>query len=217
MKKKAVLFDMDGTVLDTLEDLARAVNRALEEFGLPAVGRGQVRAALGNGAARLIGACVPAGTAPELTEQVLAWYKPWYAAHCREETRPYEGILPLMEHLKAAGVRMAVVSNKPDGAVQELAAAFFPGLLEAAVGERPGVGRKPDPASVLAAAELLGAGREECVYVGDSEVDVRTAENAGMACVAVTWGFRDEPELRAAGAERLAHSPAELEKLLLSE
>ena len=215
MRYDAVLFDMDGTVLDTLEDLTDAVNRALEEFALPAVSRKRVRASLGNGAARLIHRCLPENTAPELEAKVLAFYMPWYGAHCRIKTRPYEGVVPLMEELRQAGVKLAVISNKPDGAVHELAECFFPGLLEAAVGEKPGVPKKPDPASVLAAAELLDVRPERCAYVGDSEVDVATAKNAGMTGVAVGWGFRDEPELLAAKPDHLASSVAELKALLL--
>lgn len=214
MGAKAVLFDMDGTVLDTLDDLANAVNHCLALYGLPQVSRKKVRASLGNGAARLIAACLPEGSGPDLAERVLADYKPWYAAHCAVETRPYPGIVPLMERLKAAGRKLAVVSNKPDGPVRELAERHFPGLLTAAVGEQKGVPRKPDPAAVLSAARLLDAAPEDCVYVGDSEVDLRTAENAGMPCVSVAWGFRTEEQLRAAGAKRLAHDAAELEKLL---
>lgn len=214
MRCQAVLFDMDGTVLDTLADLDGAVNRSLAEFGLPAVPLQQVRAALGNGAARLIHACVPQGTGPALEQAVLDFYRPWYAAHCRVETGPYPGIVPLMERLKEAGLALALISNKPDEAVQELAAFFFPGLLDAAVGERPGVPRKPDPASALDAARRLGVPPERCVYVGDSEVDVATALNAGMEGVAVAWGFRDEPELVKAGARRIVRTPEELEAVL---
>lgn len=214
MKYKAVLFDMDGTVLDTLDDLADAVNRTLKEFALPQVSRDRVRAMLGNGAARLIRGCLPEGTPEGKEAEVLAWYREWYGAHCRQKTRPYPGIVPLMERLRAEGVKLAVISNKPDGAVKELAEAFFPGLLEQAVGESETVRRKPDPSAVLAAARLLGMDRQDCVYVGDSEVDAATAGNAGMDFIAVTWGFRGREELRAAGAQRLAGSAQALEELL---
>lgn len=214
MKYGAVLLDMDGTVLDTLEDLTDAVNAAMREFGLPVVEARQVRAGLGNGAARLIRYCVPEDCGEALYEQVLAWYKPYYDAHCRIKTRPYPGILPMMERLKARGVKLAVISNKPDPAVKELAAAFFPGLLDLAVGESETVRRKPDPDAVLAAAAQLGVGRESCVYVGDSEVDVMTAKNAAMDCIAVGWGFRDVDWLENHGAEKIARSAEELERLI---
>ena len=143
MRYKAVLLDMDGTVLDTLEDLASAVNHSLERFGLPQVSVEQVRASLGNGAAWLIGHCVPEGCPKALEERVLAFYKPYYDAHCRERTRPYEGIPALLAALRQEGVKLAIISNKPDPAVRELAAAFFPGLLSAAVGESARVQAEP--------------------------------------------------------------------------
>ena len=153
--------------------------------------------------------------APEaLREPVLAFYKPWYDAHCNLKTRPYPGILPLMERLRAAGVRQALISNKPDPAVQELARSYFPGLLETAVGESESVRRKPNPDAVLAAVRQMGLRAADCVYVGDTEVDLATARNAGMACIAVTWGFRSREQLIAAGAERIADTAEELEKLL---
>ena len=214
MRYRAVLFDMDGTVLDTLEDLYQAVNRSLEEFQLPIVSREQVRAGLGNGAAHLIACCVPGDCPPELRQQVLDWYKPWYDAHCRIATQPYPGIVPLMQRLKARGVKLAIISNKPDPAVRELAEAFFPGLLETAVGESATVRRKPDPSAVLTAAERMGIPLCECVYVGDSEVDVQTAQNAGMDGIFVSWGFRTRQQLLEAGAAAIADTAEELETLL---
>ena len=210
MGYKAVLFDMDGTVLDTLEDLWAAVNDSLREFGLPEVSRETVQAGLGNGAAHLISCVAPEDMRPT----VLAFYKPWYDAHCNIRTRPYPGILPLMERLKARGVKQAIISNKPDPAVQALASFYFPGLLEAAVGESATVRRKPNPDAVLAAVEQMGQAAEDCVYVGDTEVDLATAKNAGMACIAVSWGFRSREQLIAAGAEHIADTAEELERLL---
>lgn len=214
MKYKAVLYDMDGTVLDTLSDLTDAVNFSLARFGYPARGTREVRGFLGNGARRLIELAVPAGTEEADILRVLEFYKPYYDAHCRVKTAPYDGILPLMRRLRAAGVMQAVISNKPDPAVQELAAAFFPGLLEYAVGESAAVRRKPAPDAVNAAAARLGLDKAECVYVGDSEVDIATARSAGMDCISVCWGFRDAEELEKAGASCLVHSAEELfEKL----
>lgn len=210
MRYRAILWDMDGTVLDTLEDLWAAVNVSLRHFALPEVSLDTVRAGLGNGAAHLIACCAPA----ERREEVLRFYKPWYDAHCNIRTRPYEGILPLMARLKAAGVRQAIISNKPDPAVQELARVYFPGLLETAVGESAAVRRKPDPDAVLAAAERMGLAPADCVYVGDTEVDLRTARNAGMDCIAVSWGFRSRAQLIEAGAARIADRAEELEAML---
>ena len=156
MKYQAVLFDMDGTVLDTLDDLYDSVNRSLAEFSLPPVSKAHVRRCLGNGAAYLVSHSVPAGCSPELEAEVLAFYKPWYDAHCLIKTAPYEGILPMMHALKKQGLRLAIISNKPDRAVQELSAAFFPDLLELSVGESPSVRRKPAPDTVLTAAAQIG-------------------------------------------------------------
>ena len=208
---RAVLFDMDGTVLDTLQDLWAAVNVSLRRFELPEASLDRVRAGLGNGAAHLIGCCAP----KERRDEVLAFYKPWYDAHCNIATRPYAGILPLMARLKAAGVRLAIISNKPDPAVQELARAYFPGLLETAVGEREGIRRKPDPDAVLAAAAQMDLPVSACVYVGDTEVDLETARRAGMDCIAVSWGFRSREQLLAAGAARIADTAEELEEMLI--
>ena len=215
MRYKAVLFDMDGTVLDTLDDLADSVNRSLREFGLPEVSRFQVGQSLGNGAKYLIRHCLPEGSDEALCEQVLSFYKPWYDAHCLIKTKPYDGILQLMETLRADGVSRAIISNKPDSAVQELAEAFFPGLMDVVIGESPAVKRKPSPDTVLAAASQMGLMASDCVYIGDTEVDLETARNAGMDCIPVSWGFRTEEQLCAAGAEEIIRSPEELKKKLL--
>ncbi len=207
---RAVLFDMDGTVLDTLQDLWAAVNVSLRRFELPEASLDRVRAGLGNGAAHLIGCCAP----EERRDEVLAFYKPWYDAHCNIATRPYAGILPLMARLKAAGVRLAIISNKPDPAVQELAKSYFPGLLETAVGESPAVRRKPSADAVLSAVRQMGLSVADCVYVGDTEVDLETARRAGMACIAVAWGFRSREQLIKAGATRIADSAEELAAML---
>ena len=206
---------MDGTVLDTLDDLADSVNRSLQEFGLPEVSRFQVGQSLGNGAKYLIRHCLPEGSDEALCEQVLSFYKPWYDAHCSIKTKPYDGILQLMETLRADGVSQAIISNKPDSAVQELAEAFFPGLMDVVIGESPAVKRKPSPDTVLAAASQMGLMASDCVYIGDTEVDLETARNAGMDCIPVSWGFRTEEQLRAAGAEEIIRSPEELKKKLL--
>ena len=217
MKYQAVLFDMDGTVLDTLDDLFDSINHSLAEFSLPPVSREHVRQCLGNGAAFLVSHSIPADCSPDLEADVLAFYKPWYDAHCFIKTAPYEGILPMMQYLKEQGLRLAIISNKPDRAVQELSDAFFPGLLELSVGESPSVRRKPAPDTVLTAASQIGLSVDQCVYVGDSEVDLQTARNAGMDCISVTWGFRDETQLIEAGASVLVRTPEDLESLLLRE
>lgn len=210
MKYKAVLYDMDGTVLDTLSDITDAVNYTLRHFGMPERSHDDVRRFLGNGARHLIEESVPGGTAKDVLERVLEFYKPYYDAHCRIKTAPYSGIVALMERLKAAGVKQAVVSNKPDSAVKELAEIFFPGLLELAIGESASVRRKPAPDSVDTAIRAMGLDKSGCIYVGDSEVDIETAKNAALPCISVTWGFRAEDELIASGAQCIVRSADEL-------
>ena len=216
MRYRAVLFDMDGTVLDTLGDLTNAVNHVLTMYGMPTRRRQEVAGFLGNGAAHLLRMAVPAGTPDALREEMLRVYQPWYDSHCAILTAPYPGIVPLMEALRAAGVKQAVISNKQDSAVRLLAAQHFPGLLETAVGESATVRRKPNPDAVLAALREMGVEKSDAIYVGDTEVDLRTAENAGLACAAVGWGFRTEGELLSAGAERVFRSAAELCDWLLN-
>ncbi len=211
MTYRGVLWDMDGTVLDTLADLHAAVNVSLRHFSLPEVSPEAVRAGLGNGAAHLVSEVAP----EERRQEVLAFYKPYYDAHCNIQTRPYPGILPLMEALRAQGVRQAIISNKPHPAVKALAEAYFPGLLDSAVGESETVRRKPNPDAVLAAVKEMGLKLPDCVYIGDTEVDLATARNAGMACIAVSWGFRSREQLIEAGATGIAASAEELAAMLL--
>lgn len=218
MRYQAVLFDMDGTVLDTLDDLASAINAAMEQFGYGTLTREQVRCYVGNGSRRLVERAVPEADSARVDE-ILAWYKPYYTAHCSIRTRPYPGILPLLRALRSAGVPAAIISNKPDKTVRELAGEFFPDLTALAVGENEaaGVRRKPWPDMIDAAAEKLGLDKANCLYVGDSEVDLATARAAGMDCASVLWGFRSREELLRAGAARLFETPEELEAWLLSE
>lgn len=216
MRYKAVLFDMDGTVLDTLADLTNAVNHILAQYGMPPRTPREVASFLGNGAARLLALSAPEGTPEETLREMLAVYQPWYDSHCAILTAPYPGILPLMEALKAAGVKQAVISNKQDRAVRQLAAQHFPGLLETAVGESATVRRKPNPDAVLAALREMDVRPEDAIYVGDTEVDLRTAENAHLDCAAVGWGFRTEEQLRKAGAGHIFQSAEELLNWLLT-
>lgn len=201
---------MDGTVLNTLDDLWDAVNHTLTMFGMPEISSENVAHYLGNGARHLIECAVPEGTDPEITEKALAEYIPYYKANCRVKTAPYPGITELMKKLKDNGIRMAVVSNKPDAATKELSALFFDDLVEVTIGETPQIRRKPAPDTVFEAIRVLGADRKECVYIGDTEVDIQTAENSGIDCISVTWGFRTEDELISAGAKKIAHSAEEL-------
>lgn len=212
---KLIIFDMDGTILDTLDDLTDALNHALARKGYPLRDRREVRRFLGNGIRRLVTLGVPEGTGEEDIQETVDIFMEYYKVHCADCTCPYPGIPGLLESLRREGRMTAVVSNKADVAVQELCRQYFPGLLDYAVGERPGVRRKPHPDTVIAALEELGVLAEEAVYVGDSEVDLETARNAGMDVIAVTWGFRDRYWLLECGAKVLAEDTEELKKKLM--
>ena len=203
--KTGILFDLDGTLLNTLEDLLDATNYALAQCGYPKRTLPELRRFVGNGAENQIRMSLPAGASPEEVERVLSVYKPYYTAHCQVKTRPYDGVLEALEVLKAK-YPIAVVSNKPDGAVKALCAEMFPGIF--ALGETPDCPRKPAPDMVNKACRAIGA--DTCVYVGDSEVDVVTAKNAGVPCLSVLWGFRNRDEIEAAGGEHFCEKPIDL-------
>ncbi len=204
-----ILFDLDGTLLDTLEDLLSATNYALALHGYPRRDLEQLRRAVGSGAWNQIRRSVPEDASEDAVQRVLADYKPYYTAHCRTRTRPYAGIWEALEELKDR-YPLAIVSNKPDPAVKALCGAYFPGIY--AQGEAADCPRKPAPDMVLKAMAAIGADR--CVYVGDSEVDILTAKNAGVPCVSVLWGFRCREELEAAGGSIFCAAPADLPKVL---
>ena len=214
MKLKAVIWDLDGTLLNTLCDLAASTNAALAACGLPLRTQDEVRCFVGNGVRKLIERAVPGGTDGETVDRVYTAFVEHYGAHSRDATRPYDGVPELLDALLARGVKLAIVSNKIDFAVKELSRAYFGERMQVAVGDAPERRIKPAPDSVLEAMRQLGVTREETVYVGDSDVDVATARNAGVTCCAVSWGFRSAESLRAAGAEHIAGSPAELLSML---
>lgn len=212
-----IIFDLDGTLLNTLEDLTDSVNYAMESFGFPVHTIEQIRSFVGNGAPTLIERSIPQGKENPSYDAVLAAFKEHYAAHCEDKTNPYEGIMGLLAQLKDHGYRMAVVSNKFDGAVKRLCEKYFGGYMEAAIGESADVKRKPAPDTVYRALRELSCDGSDAVYVGDSEVDIQTAKNASLPCVSVTWGFRTAGQLKAAGADEslMIRTPQELLPLLL--
>lgn len=212
MKYKAILFDLDGTLLDTLEDMADALNRTMDRFQLPHRSLREVRSFVGNGAKRLV--ALATGAEGERLEEILAVYKEDYDRNYLIKTAPYPGIMALLDRLHKAGCLVGIVSNKPDSTVQSLAEALFEGKADISVGEKSGIRRKPAPDTVLAAMDALGVKKSEAVYVGDSEVDVMTARAAGVPCISVTWGFRDRDVLEAAGAETFAEDCSALWALL---
>ena len=208
---ETVVFDLDGTLLDTLDDLWAAVNAALSFYGLKERSKDEVRAFVGNGIAKLMERAIGMESFPHFDE-ALEKFKRYYAAHCKDKTKPYANILELLKTLQARQIKTAVVSNKADFAVKILADEYFGSLLLGAVGENEvaGIRKKPAPDSLLAVMEELGAKKETTVYVGDSEVDIQTANNASLACVSVTWGFKDERFLVENGATILARTPQEI-------
>lgn len=210
MKYKLAIFDLDGTLLDTLQDLANSLNYALKNIGFPQRSIEEVRRFVGNGIRKLIERGVPAGTSEEETERVLADFMEHYKAHCSDSTKPYDGICELLAALKEKGYLTAVVSNKADAAVKILCEKYFPGKFDAVVGERQCVRKKPAPDTVNSVLAQLGIDREDAVYIGDSEVDVETAKNAGMDCVSADWGFRSRAELTQAGAAKIISCPTEI-------
>ena len=215
MAYRTVLFDMDGTLLDTLEDLRESTNHVLRELGHPERSLEEVRRFVGNGAEMLIRRAVPEGTGEEEILRALGMFRSYYAAHCKEKTRVYDGMLALLDALRARGIKTAVVSNKPDEAVKKLSEEYFGGRMDYAVGAKDGRRCKPYPDMVDAALEALGETREGAVYIGDSEVDVQTGLNAGLPVIAVSWGFRSRETIAEAGATVIADDAAALAKLLL--
>ncbi len=209
-----VIFDMDGTVLDTLEDLTVSVNYVLSKFNMPEHSEEEYRKFFGNGIKYALKCAVPEETPEEVIEEMLPIFREHYNEHCHDRTKPYDGIIELMSMLKANGYKMAIVSNKIDSAVKELNDRFFSEYVDVAIGEKPGIKRKPAPDTVLAALDELGSKKEVAVYIGDSEVDLQTALNSELPCISVLWGFRDKDFLISKGASVFAETPEEVYDIL---
>ena len=215
-----VVFDLDGTLLDTIEDLHLTLDHALEANGLAPRSLAEARAFVGNGIRKLVERGVPAHTPPEVVDAVFDEFNRHYAAHCNDHTSAYPGMRELVASLRSEGRRVAVVSNKSDYAVQELVGIYFPGAFDAVAGVREGIARKPARDMVDAALAAMGPGAQadaaagRAAYVGDSEVDVATARNAQMPCLSVSWGFRSVAQLEEAGATRILATPDELARAI---
>ncbi len=216
MKYGLVIFDMDGTILDTIEDLKDSLNHTLKAHELPEVSLETARRNVGNGIRRLIELSVPNGTSEELIDILFDEMSAYYKEHSAIKTKPYDGICQVIASLRQAGYKTAVVSNKLDTAVQDLVDDYFEGLFDYAIGERPGSGmkRKPAPDAVYEVMKQLGFQKDQAIYIGDSEVDLQTAENAGLSCIAVTYGFRDKELLLSHGATTFADRPEEILTIL---
>ena len=211
---KAVIFDLDGTLLYTLEDLADAMNYTLRRFNMPERTLDEVRRFVGNGIRKLIRRAVPAETTEETVDEMYECFKPYYDEQCLDKTKVYDGMLEELEVLYNKGYKLAIVSNKVDSAVKELNEKFFSKYISVAIGEKEGVRRKPAPDTVIAALSELGISKEEAIYVGDSDVDFETAKNSGLPCISVLWGFRDKEFLIEHGAQNFAEKPAEISRLI---
>lgn len=210
---KGIIFDLDGTLLDTIEDLKDTVNVVLKEFGYPERTLEQIRNSIGYGVQHLFASSLPGGKENPVFEKAFARVQEEYILHSNKKTKPYDGIYRMLEELKNRNIKCAVVSNKPDFVVQEIMPLYFPETFIYSSGERQGINRKPAPDLVYEALNALGLQKEEAVYAGDSDTDILTARNAGMECISCAWGFRTLEELKAAGATILINSPLELPAL----
>ena len=212
MRYDTFIFDLDGTLLDTLGDLAASVNYALRSHGMPEHSLDDVRRFVGNGVRRLMERAIPDGAENPLFDATFATFRQYYMAHSLDTTRPYDGIPETLAELMRRGCHIAVVSNKMMAATVELCRHFFPDTVEVAIGEHEaeGIRKKPAPDTVFAALRQLGVGKDRAVYIGDSDVDVQTAANAGLPCISVLWGFRDKDFLIQHGAKTFISAPQEL-------
>ena len=213
--RKTLVFDLDGTLLNTLGDLRDSTNYALKKFGYPDRTTEEIRNFVGNGLKMLIVRALPKDS-PDV-EAVLAEMKRHYVQNCANLTRPYDGIPEMLAKLRGAGFRLAIVSNKAAPMVSLLREYYFSDLIPVAVGESEAIARKPAPDMVFEALRQLGSAQEDAVYIGDSDVDILTAKNSGIPCRSVCWGFRSEEELRKAGAKTVYRTPEELYRALTAD
>lgn len=214
MKYELIVFDMDGTILDTLEDLKNSMNYTLKLHNMPVRTLDEIRSFVGNGIRKLIERAVTEGTSNEKIEVIHKDFMSHYEIHCADFTRPYDGVIDLIKELRNRGYKTAVVSNKADAAVQDLCVQYFPGLFDLAIGERPEIAKKPAADMVNLALEQLKSSGEKAVYIGDSDVDVATAKNSNLDMIAVDWGFRTRDFLIEQGAEIIVSKPEEILELV---
>ena len=214
MKYKTLIFDLDGTLLNTLLDLASSVNYAMRECGFNERTTDEIRRFIGNGVAVLIQRSVPDGISEEEYKKALDIFKTHYKENSRNNTAPYDGICDLLRKLKEDGYNLAIVSNKVDFAVKDLRDEFFNGLIDVAIGDSDATRTKPEPDMVYKAIEELGVDKESCIYIGDTDVDIETARNSGMDCISVSWGFRLRSELEEYGATMIADCAEDILKFV---
>lgn len=215
MKYKAVIFDMDGTILNTLEDLKNATNYSLRQFGMPERTLEEVRMFVGNGIRKLVERAVPSGTSEEKIAQVFDVFLEYYEIHSADNTSPYPGILELVEKLKKSGIKTAVSTNKADVPAQELGREYFNGIFDLIVGQQDGLKVKPAPDSVNKILSILDIQKKDAIYIGDSDVDVQTAKNSGLDFIGVSWGFRGREFLEKNGAKNIVDNANEILDLVI--
>ncbi len=214
MKFDTVIFDLDGTLLNTIEDLKTSVNHILSKYGYAERTLSEVNSFVGNGLGRLLTLCLPQGDKAEGFSDMLTELREYYAAHSVIKTRLYPGIDEILRTLSKEGIKLAIVTNKPDGAANKLHELFFKETVSFTIGEKSGIARKPAPDSVFCAMNRLGSDKSSCLYVGDSEVDKMTADNAGLACALVSWGFRGKEAVCALNPDFVIDSPRELLEII---
>ena len=215
MKYQLAIFDLDGTILNTLEDLCSSVNYALCEKNFPERTLLEIKSFVGNGIMKLIKRSAPASLSEEEIQEIHKIFRAYYSEHCKDKTAPYDNIVEVIQELRNAGMKTAVISNKIDSAVKTLCQEYFPNLFDVVTGEIQGRSRKPAPDAVHAVLQTLHCTPEQAIYIGDSEVDIQTAKNSGLSCISVAWGFRSKEFLKQNGAETIISEPFALLNLLL--
>lgn len=214
-KIDTVIFDMDGTVLDTLEDITDSVNYVMRSYGFPQHSISAIRSFIGNGMRKIIERALPAGSSAELCDEAVERYRSYYHDHNMIKTRPYDGIMELLQSFAQAGIKTAIVTNKNEDAAEKIYQQLFADTVDVCYGQKDSVPKKPDRAMIDLALRDLGSSAENAVYVGDSEVDLQTAANAGIPCITCLWGFRDREYLESQGADIFVQEPLEIRDLIL--
>lgn len=209
-----IIFDLDGTLLNSLDDLHACFNHAISYFGYPTRNIEEIKSFVGNGIRKAIERALPYAVSDDELDKITNYFRSYYKEHMLELTKPYNGIIELLTNLKEKGYKLAIVSNKYDDAVKNLSENYFGKLIDIAVGEGYGVRRKPEIDGVIKAIEIIGSKIENCIFVGDSDVDIITAKNANIPCISVLWGYRDKEFLKQRGAKLFAVIPKDIEKIL---
>jgi len=213
-KYKLALFDLDGTILNTVKDLQLSINHCLDKYNFPNKSEKEVASYMGNGIRRLCELAVPTGTDIKIIDEIFDMFNDYYAVHCNDYTKPYDGIIETVNKIKENGVIVTVISNKADYAVQPLLRNHFNGVFEYGVGLKEGIRKKPHPDSCNEIINKFNIKKNDAVYIGDTEVDIETAKNAGIDCISVSWGFRSKKELEDAGASIIIDNVSDLIRLV---